>query len=303
MEKIATDTGGIYLEQDPRRSRISDRMKEGVKWLEDSPVFTFDLHPAVRNDGRTHHLSIGFSTQPGRAFDATVLMPDAPRWQISRELALFAGALVALCVIFLVTGRSRRRPYRPAPRPVMVSDESSLPGPSAPRQSQTMQAEVDLGYAIGSKAALVQPPLGGTPGSWSVPSGTAFHGSPGNKSARNVTRILSNFPSPSAESPCCALRVTAGPGTGQVFSMRNPQLSIGRDQEVNTFSLQDPGISGRHATLRWSSGVLTITDEKSTNGTIVGNQPLKPSTPYSLQDGDQIRIGSTTIVVHSSAQA
>ena len=75
------------------------------------------------------------------------------------------------------------------------------------------------------------------------------------------------------------------------------EVTIGREQDMNTFALPDPGISSHHATLRWNSGVVTITDDNSTNGTSVGGVRITSARPHPLQIGDQIQIGSTVIVV------
>jgi pSer/pThr/pTyr-binding forkhead associated (FHA) protein len=85
--------------------------------------------------------------------------------------------------------------------------------------------------------------------------------------------------------------------------MNFPEVSIGREQSMNTFALPDPGISSHHATLRWNSGMLTITDDGSTNGTSVGNIRLTAAKPHPLQPGDRIQLGSSTLVVELPGRA
>jgi pSer/pThr/pTyr-binding forkhead associated (FHA) protein len=80
--------------------------------------------------------------------------------------------------------------------------------------------------------------------------------------------------------------------------MLEKELSIGRDPDRNTIALpDDTGISSRHITLRWNGGIVSVTDERSTNGTRINKTPLQPGKPHPLEVGDQITIGSSTIRV------
>ncbi len=68
---------------------------------------------------------------------------------------------------------------------------------------------------------------------------------------------------------------------------------IGRSRDCEIV-LDDAGISRHHAELRPSDGGWTVTDLGSTNGSRLNGRPLR--TPYALQPGDRIELGSTEIV-------
>ena len=56
--------------------------------------------------------------------------------------------------------------------------------------------------------------------------------------------------------------------------------------------LNDSGASRRHAQIRTTGGVSTITDLGSTNGTTVNGREVQSA---ALEDGDTITVGSTQI--------
>ncbi len=99
---------------------------------------------------------------------------------------------------------------------------------------------------------------------------------------------------PQEKFPC--LVVLSGQAAGRVFSLREPETVIGRGAEVQV-RLEDDGVSRRHAhVVRHPDGTVYVEDLHSTNGTFV-NGEKKPT--HILQDGDKIRIGSTTILKFS----
>ncbi len=303
LEKIVRATGGLYLRQDPARSNIGDRMIEGVQWVNDTPVLTFDLSNAIPADGKKHRVALRLSTQPGRDFEAVVSMPAGRSWfHFSPVLILFILALVAFSVLILSRGsRPKHQAAVVASAPDLSDQAAEAPDPasidsgqSAPVHGKTLRegywGAQTIGWPIessgedrsgrGFRAGLASP----RPGSPAP--------------ARSSTRVMTSwFPAPGSGSPCCSLRVIGGSCAGTEFSMDFSEVTIGREQDMNTFALPDPGISSHHATLRWNSGVVTITDDNSTNGTSVGGVRITSARPHPLQIGDQIQIGSTVIVV------
>jgi hypothetical protein len=67
--------------------------------------------------------------------------------------------------------------------------------------------------------------------------------------------------------------------------------TIGRLPECEV-SLDDPGASRRHAQIREQSGVYTLTDLGSTNGTRLNGQTVQSR---ELADGDRITIGTSVL--------
>ena len=76
--------------------------------------------------------------------------------------------------------------------------------------------------------------------------------------------------------------------------------TIGRLAECDLV-LQDAGVSRRHAALTNDDGVVAIRDLGSANGTWVNGRRLER--PRTLARGDRIRVGETTLVIDSLAEA
>jgi len=89
------------------------------------------------------------------------------------------------------------------------------------------------------------------------------------------------------------LVVLGGAQKGEDFRLREGKNAIGtaRDSEV---LLQDPAISGKHASLNCKDGKFLLTDLDSTNGTFV-NDSLDSVARIELQDNDTVRVGETTL--------
>jgi DNA-binding winged helix-turn-helix (wHTH) protein len=68
---------------------------------------------------------------------------------------------------------------------------------------------------------------------------------------------------------------------------------VGRDPEC-AVSIDSPSVSRRHARVVVTSGAATIEDLGSKNGTYVNEQRV--SHAVAVEDGDQIRVGSVTMV-------
>lgn len=82
-----------------------------------------------------------------------------------------------------------------------------------------------------------------------------------------------------------------GGSTGWVFRADTETVSIGREGNDINFP-DDPFISGRHAQLQLTSGVLTVTDLGSRNGTFV-----RVSGEHVLKHGDYVFLGQQLLRV------
>lgn len=78
----------------------------------------------------------------------------------------------------------------------------------------------------------------------------------------------------------------------RTFPLRGELIVLGRSPECD-LQLPDPGVSRRHAQLRYEEGVFVLEDLGSTNGTLVNNVPVGDR---QLAPGDRIRLGNTTLV-------
>lgn len=91
-----------------------------------------------------------------------------------------------------------------------------------------------------------------------------------------------------------ALDVTGGPQQGGSFRVLRSRVLIGRGP-VEVALDDDPLVSRRHASLEVYGAVcVLLKDLGSTNGTYVNARRV---TACELQDGDEIRVGDTTMVV------
>lgn len=88
------------------------------------------------------------------------------------------------------------------------------------------------------------------------------------------------------------LLVTKGADEGKQFELTETLISVGRDG-ASRIRLHDTEVSRRHAEFRLVGGNYLLVDVGSANGTFVNNQKIKQAT---LQPGDQILIGQTTLV-------
>jgi diguanylate cyclase (GGDEF)-like protein len=88
------------------------------------------------------------------------------------------------------------------------------------------------------------------------------------------------------------LIVLTGERFGEMFHINRPEVVIGRAADAD-IRLQDDGVSRRHARIVVASGGLHLEDLQSANGTLLNGQPVSRSL---LRDGDNIQVGSTTVL-------
>jgi len=73
-------------------------------------------------------------------------------------------------------------------------------------------------------------------------------------------------------------------------------ITIGRDERsVRAALTTDRAVSRKHAAITVEDGAIVLTDTQSSNGTIVGGQPIEQ--PVCLQIGQAFRIGLTMLRV------
>ena len=86
------------------------------------------------------------------------------------------------------------------------------------------------------------------------------------------------------------LKVFLPDGTVKTYTLKEGKNTIGRD-ETNDIVIDVPTVSGLHATIEYKDGEYWITDERSTNGTTVNGERIKPYQKYKLKSGDEIYFG------------
>lgn len=120
--------------------------------------------------------------------------------------------------------------------------------------------------------------------------------------AKAITQFCESPLNPSRSEPRPANRQSAylivlrGGMPGTMLLVGNDEMTLGRSAE-NTFSLDDMTVSRRHATVRTDPrGVVTLTDEGSTNGTFLNGSRLDAGRSFCLEDGDRIQLGSGVVL-------
>jgi pSer/pThr/pTyr-binding forkhead associated (FHA) protein len=89
------------------------------------------------------------------------------------------------------------------------------------------------------------------------------------------------------------LIVKRGPNAGSKFFLDADVTGIGRHPDSDIF-LDDITVSRRHAEVRRSSGVFSLHDVGSLNGTYVNKERVEGA---ELRSGDEIQIGKFKLVV------
>jgi diguanylate cyclase (GGDEF)-like protein len=92
------------------------------------------------------------------------------------------------------------------------------------------------------------------------------------------------------------LIVIRGGIPGTMLRVGPDETSLGRSA-ANTFPVDDMTVSRRHATVRVDArGLVTVTDQRSTNGTFLNGSRIDAGRPLSVEDGDRIQLGSGVVL-------
>ncbi len=89
-----------------------------------------------------------------------------------------------------------------------------------------------------------------------------------------------------------SLAVIAGPESGKIFPIEKARIVIGRhDADIN---VDDPEVSRQHAALEVSGDKITLVDLGSTNGTYMGDEPVRESP---IENQGEFSIGGSTLML------
>jgi two-component system, cell cycle response regulator len=92
------------------------------------------------------------------------------------------------------------------------------------------------------------------------------------------------------------LIVIRGGIPGTMLRVGPEVTSLGRSAD-NTFALDDMTVSRRHATVRMDArGLVTLTDEGSTNGTFLNGCRLEAKRTVTIEEGDRLQFGSAIVL-------
>jgi pSer/pThr/pTyr-binding forkhead associated (FHA) protein len=82
---------------------------------------------------------------------------------------------------------------------------------------------------------------------------------------------------------------------GVDFKILEGRNMIG-SKSSNEITVQDTQVSSVHALILCRKDTFLLSDEMSSNGTTVNDLELSPRNPAELNDGDEIKIGNTTLL-------
>ncbi len=168
--------------------------------------------------------------------------------------SLFGLVVVALLMVVLVRGGSKKRSTAGAPGPAPVVAGGYGPPPSPQAYAPPAYAPA---YAAPPMQPLAPPPQ--------VPPGSPY--GTGGTSA-----------------------TLTGP-SGVFTILAGQEVRAGRDATQCVIALDEPRISGVHASLKLEGGQLYVRDENSNNGTLVNGNRLSPGVWSPVQPGSIVRFG------------
>ena len=82
---------------------------------------------------------------------------------------------------------------------------------------------------------------------------------------------------------------------GVDFKILEGRNMIG-SKSSSEITIQDPQVSSVHALILCRKDRFLLSDEMSSNGTTLNGEDLSPRDPSELNDGDEIKIGNTTLL-------
>ncbi len=210
---------------------------------------------------------------------------------------LFGVVIVALLVVVIVRSGGKKRGGPPPAAPIVAGGAPPYggggygPPPGGPPG----------GYAAPPAAGGYAPPPAASPPAASPPAaspavnqefmyggqgqGQQF-GVPGEQAPPHAP------PDPYAPGGANgASRATLQGAAGVFTVMPGVEMKAGRDGGQCGILLNEPRVSGVHATLKLESGQLLVRDEQSNNGTLVNGNRVSPGTWNPVPNGSLVRFG------------
>ena len=86
---------------------------------------------------------------------------------------------------------------------------------------------------------------------------------------------------------------------GVDYKLYEGRNTMGHDVDCN-ITVNDPMMSGKHATILFQDNVYFLKDEFSTHGTYVNEVKMYPNSSQEIKDGDIIRLGKTAFKFRTS---
>ncbi|HEY3498420.1 MAG TPA: FHA domain-containing protein [Polyangiaceae bacterium] len=187
----------------------------------------------------------------------------------------FGAVVLALLVVVILRSGGKKRGGTPPPHPI-AAGYGGPPGYGAP-------------------PAYGAPPPGGyaPPPQPAAPNPEFMYGAPGQAAGLGVSA------QPPHAAPPNPYGAPAGGGTSAILQgaagvftvLPGQELRAGRDAAQCGIVLNEPRVSGVHATLKLENGQLFVRDENSNNGTLVNGNRVSPSVWSPVPTGSIVRFG------------
>jgi pSer/pThr/pTyr-binding forkhead associated (FHA) protein len=100
-----------------------------------------------------------------------------------------------------------------------------------------------------------------------------------------------------APGPAFVQRATLTGQSGIFTVLPGVEMKAGRDGALCQILLQEPRVSGTHASLKVESGQLLVRDDNSNNGTTLNGQRLPAGVWTPVANGAQIKFGPIEFTV------
>ncbi len=275
LERLSDSTGGDY-----RMATTGEDLRGiasfGIRWLQASPVATFDLR-RITADGRRHTLGVQWNAFGGERFAdlqapmGTFLTPSWMWWVAS-------GA--ALCLMMLVVFLMMRRKTAPAAAPdALPPPVIPPPGPAPPAP-----APLERGPRIPTEIHLTPAP---NPNPVPAPEPA-----PAARRPRLKTEIRIEFAAPAPGKPTAYLVPEKGTADTRRIGIDQPAFWIGAG-ENNNYVINNESVSWNHACIVFEHADLYLWDD-SRNGTLLNGERVHKDRRR-LNRNDRIEIGGVAL--------
>lgn len=86
-------------------------------------------------------------------------------------------------------------------------------------------------------------------------------------------------------------------GGTMVIGRSQPESNIYADIDLSPFSAEELGVSRQHLTIKLDGDRVVVTDNKSSNGTKLNGERLKPNEAYPVRHGDELILGTMALKI------
>jgi hypothetical protein len=212
------------------------------------------------------------------------------------------GLVVVALLVVIVMRSGKKRPAGPAPAPVVAGGApyspggyggGAPPGGAAPHGGYGPPPGAPYsppGHGPGGHGAA---PAFGAPGPFASPAGAGAapdYGAP-KPAPYGATVAVPQAGPPDYRPPGGGARAVLSGSAGTYSVSPNLEMSVGRDAAKCHITLQEPRVSGVHATLKLDGGQLYVRDENSNNGTFVDGHRLSPGVWTVAPAGGALKFG------------